>query len=132
MFPSGVLGGLTRRVVEGVGRGVGQRVEGGGSAGAARHWALANWRLRTHAERRRKNRPVRIKRRRRGQVVVVEGAGGGVQQEAGGAWLVSFCSVLFVKLANLYINMSFMVGMSPSQDFSPLFKKFSCCSLMSI
>lgn len=29
----------------------------------------------------------------------------GVQQEAGGAWLVSFCSVLFVKLENLYIRL---------------------------
>lgn len=50
-FRGGVLAGLTWRVVEGVGRGVGQRVEGGGSAGAARHRALAHRRLRTQKRR---------------------------------------------------------------------------------
>lgn len=41
---------LTGRVVEWVRGGIGQGVEGGGSAGAACHRALAHRRLRTHTE----------------------------------------------------------------------------------
>lgn len=40
----------TRRVTEGVRRGIRQRVERRSSTGATRHWALANRRLDTSAE----------------------------------------------------------------------------------